>query len=165
MRFVETNQLVAGFVPVDLQDGANNGDWVSMKNYNHLTVVFFKDAGTAGDDPTLTVKQATNVSGGSEKALNFTTIYTKQGADLATVGTFTKNTQAAANAYTDTASAEAQAIWVVEFDASDLDTNNNFDCVQASVADIGGNAQLGCLLYILSEPSYAGATAPSAIAN
>jgi len=35
--------------------------------------------------------------------------------------------------------------------------------VRVTVADVGGNAQLGCLLYILSEPRHAAETMPSAI--
>jgi len=154
LGFNQHNQIVSGFVPVDMQTGANTADVVSMKGYNHLTIIFFKDAGTAGDDPTLTILQGTDVAFATNKALNFTDIYVKQDTLLSTVGQFTHNTQAAANTYTDATSAEDQAIWVVEFDAQDLDTDNNFDCVRASVADVGGNAQLGCLLYILSEPRY-----------
>lgn len=165
MRWLEKMQICAGFNPVDLQTGANNGDWVSLKNYNHLAVVLYKAAGTAGDDPTLTLQQATDVSGTGAKALNFTRIDTKQGASLFAIGTFTKVTQAAGNTYTDDTSAEVQAIWVVEIDAQDLDRDNGFDCVRATVADVGGNAQLGCLFYLLFEARYAGEPAVSAIVD
>jgi hypothetical protein len=162
MRLIEQMQIVAGFGPVDMQTAANDGDWVSLKNYNHVAVVLFKAAGTAGDDPTLTLEQATGVAGTGAKALTFTTIHTKQGT-LTSVGTFTKVTQAAAATYTDATSAEVAAIWVVEFDAQDLDVEGGFDCIRARVADVGGNAQLGCLFYLLSEPRYSQAILPSAI--
>jgi len=161
--FTEQAQLVAGFVPVNLATAANSGDYVSLKNYRHVAIVFFKGEGTAGDDPTLTVQQASAVAGTGAKALNFTTVYTKQGADLAAVGGFTKVTQTAGNTYTDATSAEVQAIWVVEFNAEDLDSEGGFDCVTASVADVGTNAQIGALLYILSEPRFT--PPPSAIVN
>jgi hypothetical protein len=164
MRLIEQMQIVAGVIPVDLQTAANDGDWVSLKNYNHLTVVFFKAIGTAGDDPTLTLEQATAVAGTGAKALTFTTIHVKQGTQTG-IGTFTKVTQAAAATYTHTDAAENQAIWVVEFDAPDLDVENGFDCVRARVADVGGNAQLGCILYLLSEPRYSQAILPSAIVD
>ena len=32
--FLQKNALVSAFVPVDLQAGDNNGDWVSLKNYD-----------------------------------------------------------------------------------------------------------------------------------
>ena len=110
--FVQNSQIVSGFVPVDMQAGANTGDWVSVENFNHVAIVFFKAAGTAGDDPTITVTQATDAAGTSSKALNFTRIYTKQGT-LSSVANFTLTTQSAANTFTDATSAEVQAIWVV----------------------------------------------------
>jgi len=163
----ETTQIVSGFIPVDMQTAANTGDYVSLKNYNHVAVVLFKAVGTAGDDPTLTIVQATDVTNSlsDAKALNFTTVWTEQATVLTATGTFTKNTQTAANTYTEATSAEDAAIWMVEFDAQDLDLANDFDCIMASVGDVGSNAQLGCLLYILSEPRYAQATPPSAITN
>jgi hypothetical protein len=60
-------------------------------------VLFHKGIGTAGDDPTLTILQGTDVAFGTNKALNFTTIYTKQDlTQLSDVGQWTKVTQAAA---------------------------------------------------------------------
>lgn len=164
MKLVETAQICSGFVPVDLQDGANNGDYISMELYNHVAVVFYKAAGTAGDDPTLTLQQATSAAGADAKDLDFTEIWIKQGADLEAIGQFTKTTQAASHTYTDTDSAEEQAIWVVEFDASDLDTDNEFAFLRATVADVGTNAQNGALLYVLTEPRYTGSAPPSALA-
>lgn len=160
---IEQGQVVAGFVPVNLATAANNGDYVSLKHYGHVAIVLFKAAGAAGEDPTLTIQQATAVAGTGAKALNFTTIHVKQGADLAAIGTFTKVTQAAANTYTDTDSAEAQAIWIVEFDVEDLDVAGGFDCVQAAVGDVGTTAQVGAVLYILTEPRYT--PPPSAIVD
>ncbi len=156
--FTQNSQIVSGFVPVDMQAGANTGDWVSVENFNHVAIVFFKAAGTAGDDPTITVSQATDAAGTSSKALNFTRIYTKQGT-LSSVANFTLTTQSAANTYTDATSAEVQAIWVVEFDADDLDVSSGFTHVQASVADVGSNAQVGACLYLATEPRYAAAVA------
>jgi hypothetical protein len=161
-NFCEVNNIVGGFVPVDMQTAANTGDYVSLKNYNRCVIVLFKAAGTNGDDPTITLTQATDVAGTSVKNLStITKIYTKQGT-LTGVGTWTVVTQAAAATYTDTDSAENQAIWAIEVKAEDLDVSNGFDCLKAAVADVGGNAQLGCMFYIMCEPRYAGPL-PSAI--
>ena len=81
MKFPEISQLVNGFVPVDMSAGANNGDWVSLKSYGKVGILFTKAAGTAGDDPTLTLKQATLVDGTGSKDLLFTDIWKKQGAN------------------------------------------------------------------------------------
>jgi len=114
--FVETHQVVAAIIPVDSQSAANNGDWVSLKNFGSVVCLLYKAAGVAGDDPVFTLRQATDVSGTSAKALNFTRIDAKVGAQTG-VGSFTTVSQAAANTYTDTASAEAQAIMAVEIKA------------------------------------------------
>lgn len=166
MRQTEISQLVIGAVPADMASAALTGDWVSMKGYGKIRVCFAKGAGTTGDDPTLTIQQATAVAGTSAKALNFTTLYTKTGTQTST-GTFTKVTQTAANTYTDTTAAEKQALWVVEFNAEDLDVDNGFDCVQAAVADTGTttNPQYGVIWYELLDPRYPQATPQSAIVD
>jgi hypothetical protein len=164
MRLAEVCQIAAGFGPVDMNTAANNGDWVSMKNYQHLTVLFFKGVGTAGDDPILKLQQAKDVAGDSVKDLLFTEIFVKAGT-LTSIGEFTKVTQAAATQYTNATHAEVAAIYAVEIDAEMLDSDGGFDCVQASVADVSGgaNPQLGALLYILSEPRHT--PPPSAIVD
>src|SRR6266545_2087214 len=122
-QFVENNQLVAGIIPVDLATAANNGDWVSLKNYRHVACVLFKAAGVAGDDPIFKMQQATAVAGTSAKDLLFDTIYKKAtaGTLLDAIGTFTKVMQAAATSFQDLTHAEIQAIYIVEFDAEGLD--------------------------------------------
>ena len=107
----------AGFVPIAMDAGANAGDWVSMENYRRLEIILFKAAGTAGDDPVITVSQATAAAGTGTKALDFTVIYEKVGT-LASTTEWTRQTQTAANTYENTASAEAQAIIVIEIDAA-----------------------------------------------
>ncbi|WP_289296237.1 hypothetical protein [uncultured Reyranella sp.] len=163
-HFLEKNQVVAAIIPVDLQSAANNGDWVSLKGYGRVAAILYKAAGTAGDDPVFTLRQATDVSGTGAKALNFTRIDSKVGTQTG-IGQFTTTTQAAANTYTDAVSAEAQAIMVVDIKAEDLDIDNGFDCVQLQIPDVGSNAQLGCALYVLHEPRNAKAVLDSAIVD
>lgn len=161
MKLVENAQIMAGFVPLDLQT-QRDGDWAHMRDYNHLTIVFFKGAGTSGDNCTVTLEQATDNAGSGAKALTFTEIWRKQAADIQTVGQFTKSTQSAANTFTNT-NATSQAIWVLEIDADMLDVDGGFQYVRLTLNDVGSNAQLGCVLYILSEPRLAEATPPSAL--
>jgi hypothetical protein len=101
-------------------------------------------------------------------AKNLATIdryWMKQGASLAAIGEFTEVTQSASQTVTlNATSAESQGIYVFEIDASDLDVDHGFCCVGVSVADTGAaGAQLGCMLYLLSDPRHAAATMPSAI--
>jgi hypothetical protein len=167
-RFLQNNDIVEGWPIVDLQTAANTGDYVSLKNWDGVCVVFCSSVGTAADDPTLTIVQATDVanSASDAKAVNFTVIMRKQAAtSLASTGTWTRTTQTAANTYTNATSAEQDLIWVVDIAADELDADGGFDCIMASVADVGGNAQLGYLFYILYGPRDAKATLVSSIVD
>jgi hypothetical protein len=148
---LEQMQIAAGFVPVNLATADNNSDWVDLKSYARLLIIFYKAAaGSGSEDPTVTVLQATDVAGTSSKALNIARSWTKTHADLTTVGQFTAGAPST-NTLTVASSAQKQAIWAIEVLASDLDKTNGFTCVQANVADVGSTAQLGCLLYVLGE--------------
>ena len=146
--------LIEGVPPVDLQDGNNDGDYVNVKNFSRIGVLFVSGLGTATQDPTLTIQQATNNSGGSVAALNFTTIFRKQAAtNLTGTGVWTRTTQTASNTYTNGTSAEEVLMWYVEFDEKELDIANGMDHIRATVADVSGNAQPGYIMYI-GKPKY-----------
>ncbi|MHC4687600.1 MAG: hypothetical protein ACYTEW_25320 [Planctomycetota bacterium] len=165
-KFLQTHDIIEGWPVVDLQTGANTGDSISLKNWEGCAVVFISSVGTAADDPTLTLEQSTTITAGSEKALNFTVIYRKQAAtSLASTGTWTRTTQTAANTYTEATSAEQDLIWVVDVKTDELDAANGYDCIRATVADVGGNAQLGYLFYVPYGPRYGQATLASAIVD
>ncbi len=152
--FFAGNQIASCFNPVDMQTAANTGDWIGMKNFAMLVFVLFKGIGTAGDDPIFKLQQGIGAAGASPKDLLFTTIYKKVGV-LTAIGQFTKVTQAAATSYVDTDSAEAATIMGVEVLAENLDSDGGFDHVQLSVADVGGNAQLGCAFVLGLNPRHA----------
>jgi hypothetical protein len=160
--FAEEAQLAIAFVPKDLAASASDGDWISLKHYRHITCVFIAAAGAAAEDPIITMEQATAVAGTGAKALTFTRIDEKEGADLLTIGQFAKVTQAAAATYNGDAG-DLQKIVMVEFNAEDLDVEGGFDCVRMRIQDVGVTAQLGVGLYILSDPRYT--PPPSAIVD
>lgn len=154
-HFLEKVQPAPGFVPVNMASGANAGARFRMNLHHRLAIVFFKAAGTASDDPTLTLQQHNAAADGTSKALNFTRVDYKMGT-LTSLAEFTTVIQASGNTFTDATLAEKQAIIVIDIKAEDLDINNGFEWLSASVADIGTNAQVGCLLYCPHEPRYAG---------
>jgi hypothetical protein len=171
---VEKAQIAQGFLPVAMNAGAPVVDWVSLKEYGRCSVVFFKAVGTAGDDPTITLLQAQDVSGTGSKALTINRVDKKQAAtNLLAVGQFTTSTPAApathdtftANTWTNSDLAEQAAIVVIEVKAEDLDVNNGFDCVTITIADVGTNAQLGCALFLMHEPRDQTVPLPSAIVD
>lgn len=155
--------IVEGFPCVDLQTGANNGDYVSLENAGHVCIVFISGVGTAGDDPTLVIQQATSNAGGGVKDLDFIEnpiqVWKKQAAtSLASTSVWSDATgDTTGNDWTEATSAEQSAIWIAEFDADQLDVDGGFDHIRATVADIGSNAQPGYLCYILTELRYADA--------
>src|SRR5678815_4176009 len=91
VAFAEQCQIVPAFPPgTDINSDAD-GDWVSMANFHRCTIVFHKAAGTAGDDPSIALNQATSATGTSSKALTFSKLWYKIGATaLSAIGTFTR---------------------------------------------------------------------------
>jgi hypothetical protein len=172
-HFVEKNQVCQGFLPVAMNSGANAGDVVSLKGYRRCAIVFFKAVGTNGDDPVITLEQCTSITPSNAKALNITRVDKKQAAtNLLAVAEFTKSTSGSpasgdtfsTNTWTNSDLAQQAAIVVIDVSEDDLDTDNGFDCIRASIADVGTNAQLGALLYFLHDPKYPKETLESAIA-
>ncbi len=155
-RLLERMQIAWGFGPIEMTS-ARTGDVVSLKNYRRCLILLVKAIGTAGQDPTITLAQGTDVAFGTNKALTFTELFVKQDpTSLADVGQWTQVTQAAAATYTDLTSAEQACIWAIEIKAEDLDIANNYDCVRASIGDVGTNTQLGTVIYILGDPLNSG---------
>jgi hypothetical protein len=162
-HILEKMDIVPAVIPLALTT-ARVGDVVSMKNYGRCAVVIFKDAGTNGDDLTITVEQCKSVAASNNKALNFTRIDKKQGT-LTAVGTWTTVTQAAGETYTNADLGGEQALIVIDIKAEDLDVDNGYDCIRVSLSDVGTNAQLGCALYLLHEPRYVKAGGISALTD
>lgn len=150
---VENAAIEVAAVPIDTTGAAVDGDYVSLKNYGHLTIIIAQGA-WAGGTPAVTLNQATAVAGTGAKALGFDYRWTK----VAISGTtFTKT---AVTSDTFDLPAVANTINVIEIDASDLDVANGFDCVSLQIESPGANADLISAFYILSQPRYAQATLP-----
>jgi hypothetical protein len=173
-HFLEKNHVVSAFLPVAMNSGAPSVDWVSLKNYGRCAVVFFKAIGTNGEDPTITLLQATDVSGTGSKGITINRVDKKQAAtNLLTTGQFATSTPAvpgshdtfSTNTWTNSDLAEQAAIVVIDIKAEDLDIQNSFDCVSFTIADVGTNAQLGCAFFIMHEPKFGVDPLPSAIVD
>lgn len=162
-HFLEKTDIVSGFAPINI-GSARSSDVITLKHFGRCAIVFHKAAGSASEDPTITVLQATSIAPSSAKALNFTEVWTKQGT-LSSVGTWTKVTQAAGNTYTNTTASENEAVWVIDIPAESLDVDGGFDCIQVTVADAGSVNQIAGLTFHLHEPRYAVSGGLSAIAN
>lgn len=133
---------------------AMTAKYVSMKGYNHLTIIIHSGA-WAGGTAAVTLAQAVDVSAGSTKALGFAYQWT---------GTVASGALTRTAVTSDTFNlAAANTMHVIEVDADSLDRDNAFDCVTLAVASPGGNNDYYNVDYILSEPRYTKSTPPSAI--
>lgn len=142
--------LSVGFAPVDMQTGTNTGKRVSLRNAGGITYVLFKAVGTAGDDPVLTFQQHTALSSGTTSNLAIVDhFYSKSAALLVGTEKWVRTAQAASQTVTLTGEAANQGIYVFEIEAASLSDTYNY--VSLNVADVGGNAQLGCVLYALRD--------------
>lgn len=149
-----TLDLACGIAPMDLRNATTSGNRVHLKNYGHVTIVLFKDAGAANDDPTIDIQQHTAASGGTTADLDaIDHYYLKRETTLDGDETWEKETQTAASEVADpggdTTSAEQEQIVVIEVDASEL--SDGYEWISADVTVGNTGAQLGCVLYILGD--------------
>jgi hypothetical protein len=168
-EFLESIQVVSVIEPVDITSGANSGDWVHLggtPGFRRCLFLFAKAAGgTAGEDPTITLQEATAADGtGAQNLVKIARVYSKEAAtNLTTTGQFTLSTQTAAATYTTATLAENACL--VGFEVKDVDLSDGFEYVTCNIADPGaGNAQIGCVLAVLFNGRYLPEVAPSAIA-
>ena len=173
-RLLEMINIVSAFPPGDINTD-KDGDFVNLKNYEGCLIVIHKAAGTAGDDPSIKLQQATVVAGSDAKALNFNNLYHKIGATaLDAIGEFTRVDLDTPTDDLDLVSVNGddlladvgESLLVVDVKASDLDVGNGFCCLNVSIeGDDIGNATLAAAFYILYGARYTGAIPKSAIAD
>lgn len=157
-RLFDNAKIVPAFVPIDTTGAGQDGDWVSLKNYNHLTVIIMKGA-WAGGTSAVTLQQATDVAGTGAKALGFT----KQWVGTALTDDNLAETAVTSNTFN--LSTTANEFHVIEIDAATLDVDGGFDCVRVRTATPGANADLVAGLYVLTGCRYSQADTPSAIVD
>lgn len=145
MKLVEWMGIETGVLPKDITGAAQVGDYVSLKNYDHCTIIIQQGA-WAGGTPAVTLEQATDVANSlsDSKTLAFTKRWTKVGV----TGTTFVETAVVSNTFN--LPAVANTINVLEIDAQDLDVTNGFDCLTAKVASPSTNADLLSITYLLS---------------
>lgn len=143
------DDLSIGFAPVDMSTAANTGKRVSLRNASGVDIILIKAAGTAGQDPVITLNEHTASTGGTSQTLAvLNKRYQKQETTLDGDETWSAATQAAATTMTlDGTSAESEGMYVIPLEATAL--SDGYSYISADVADVGANAQLGVLFYRL----------------
>lgn len=144
-RLVDTCKFV--YASPGLVAGATTGgdcDYVSLKNYQGVTIVIMVDNATAVTGGAVTLKQATAVAGTGEKELAFANYFAN--TDIGAGDTLV-DTTATSNTFTTSTTDAKNQLFVIEVDAADLDVANGFDCLRVDVASMA-NAVEG-VLYVL----------------
>lgn len=153
---VEQLKFVQGLAPI--VPSTSTPDYVSMKNYVKFCASIHIDNGATVTGTAITLKQAQAVAGTGEKALAFTRMW----ANLNTAATDTLvETAVSSNTFTSATTNDINMHYVIEVDASELDTANGFDCIRVGT----GNAvnAVTSVEYLLYPAKFGKATPPSAI--
>ena len=147
MYLAKEAKIVLANVPVDINNLAVTGDYVSMKGFSHCTMIL--QFGAVGTGTALTLKQATDVTNSlsDEKALSYDKIYINVGLST------TNLTETAVTSDTYTVGNDPNNLYVIEIDAAELDVNNDFDCVRFNLASGAGTTLLSAV-YVLTGARY-----------
>lgn len=148
----EEMKLIWAAEPKNYTGAAVTKKYVNMGNYGKLTIMIQTGAWAAGT-AAVTIKQTTDGVSAGVKAVSFAW----QHNDEATSGTLVK-TAVTSDTFNLTT---ALKLYVIEIQASDLDTNNGFKYASIDIASPGSNADFYGVTYLLSEPRYAQGTPPS----
>lgn len=153
---IEQAKVVTGFAPAIPTAAAPR--WVSLKNYEKLTILMVVQNATTVTGSAVALSQATNVSGAGAKTLPFTEAFRTE--DAATTDALTRFA-VVSNTFTTLATNGRQLVYVIEVKPHDLDLAGGFDCVRVTL----GNAVAATVgvLYLMGPARYG--AMPSAIVN
>ena len=149
VKLTDVAKVVMGCAPAALASTAGAGDYVSLKDFDRLTILVPVLNGTTVTGGVVTLKQATDVAGTSEKALSFSKAL--RNIDCAAADTLAEFTVSSDTFTTDTTNSK-QLLYVIEVKAEDLDRANGFDCVRFNSASMA-NA-VGSAVYVLHGARY-----------
>ena len=160
-RFDEIVTPVVGAQGLLLTSTLGDTDYVSMKNHARCAILISILDGTTVTGSTITLKQATSVAGGSEKALAFTRMLAN--VDYAASKAMTE-TAVTSNTFTTQTTNSKQSFYIIDVAASDLDGDNGFDCLRLdgtghAATSSGGVSVLFLLYGTRYAPSSTGAVA------
>lgn len=166
MILAERMKIVNGFVPQSANGGLT-ADYVSMKNYNHATIII-----TCGAMPAtcnITVNRATAVAATGATTYSFDRYWINANVngyhdeDATSTDTLTSTTGASGTIAT---GATANQMIIIEIDAEQIRSGGTtaYDCIAAVVSDPSAADYMSCV-YIMSGARYAQDTPPTAITD
>ena len=121
--FRENHKIVQAFASIDINGAAQTGDYVCMKDAEHLTIII--SAGVIGGTCNITVNKATGDAVGA-------TAMTVNYAVCTAPGTSDALVKATASASIATGTTNRQ-VWVIEIEASEL--GDTYDWVNVNISD------------------------------
>lgn len=128
--------------------------YVSLKGYSRLQIIISIADGTTVTGSTITLKQATAVAGTGEKALAFTRMLAN--TDYTTSKTMVE-TAVTSNTFTTQTTNSKDSLYIIDVDATSLDTANGFDCVRVDGTGHAATASRGVVvLYNLYGARFSG---------
>lgn len=141
----------SAFTPVDFNTSdAATGHRIHLRNYESVTMVLYKGAGTAGADPVVTVQEHTAATGGTSRTLAVLDEFYKKeetALDGDEVWVRTAVDPVAGVVNMGLTSAEQEGIYAFEVHAPQL--SDDCEWVSFNIAATVANAQLVSGLYIL----------------
>jgi hypothetical protein len=158
--------LSIGSPITNLGGGANvTGKRVSLKNSSGVTILVFKGAGTAAQDPVLTFGQATAASGGAltNTAPLIDHFYKKAATAPTGAETWSKVTQTASNVVTLTGESTNQGLYAIFVAAGDLVVRTD-PYLEVDIGSVAAAQNLG-VVFILHDMEVSRAPAKMASAQ
>jgi hypothetical protein len=154
MDFIGQNHVAWALMPdADLYDPDPATDVFNLKQYGHITFILFEGAGGTGTVK-IEVEECTTAAGANNTAIAF------RYRLMATTDTWGALTASAKTGYTTVAGANKAV--AIEIDASELSDGYNF--VRLQLTEVVDDPCDAAVIAILSEPRYAQAVPPTAIA-
>lgn len=147
------------------------GDWLDMTNKDRAYLMLIKPAGSAGDDLSIVINQATDNAGAGSKGLNFDKLWHKIGT-MNTIAQWTAIILATPTSDLDLASVNgvdletdaSPTVILVEILADNMDSDNEFNHIQVTYeGDDISNALIINSHWLLTGDKYAQAIPLSAI--
>lgn len=158
LRLFDTHKPVIALPTATLTSTAGDGTYISLKNYNRVSVLLSMNNSTTVTGGTVTLKQAQDVAGTNEKELGFDWVLANEDVlasdDLV-------NTAVVSNSFTTTDINNKKSLYVIDVLAEDLDIDGGFDCVRIDVT--GTVSSTGCSIYLLGDGRHG--SNPSAIVD
>ena len=126
--------------------------YVSLKGFSRAQIIIVIADGTTVTGSTITLKQASAVAGTGEKALAFTRMLAN--TDYAASKTMVE-TAVTSNTFTTQTTNSKDSVYIIDVDATTLDSANGFDCIRVDGTGHAATASRGCVvLYNLYGARY-----------